>query len=108
MEKSDKANFADLKKRVKNDYVILLKYQPNYSSNRNYQSNGVRNQIMFAQHGKTGDGEGVGKEKEQRPRRNLDHITCNDCGEKGHYAGKNDCPTQVKFKEDAESFRKIK
>ena len=73
LEKSDKANFADLKKRVKNDYVmnkaeyprtvtavqvILLKYQPNYSSNRNYQSNGVRNQLMFAQHGKTGDDKG--------------------------------------------------
>ena len=63
---------------------------------------------MFAQRGKTGDDEGDGKEKDQRPRRNLDHITCNDCGEKGHYAGNNDCPTQARLKEDTETFRKMK
>ena len=43
---------------------------------------------MFEQHGKTGDNKGDGKEKEQRPRRNLDHITGNKFGEKGHYSGK--------------------
>ena len=48
------------------------------------------------------------KETEQRPRRNLDHITCNDCGEKGHYAGNNDFPTQARLKEDAEAFIKMK
>ena len=97
--------FAELKMRVKNDYVqdqaeyprmvtavqsLLLNYRPNYNSNRNSQSNGVGNQLMFAQRGKTGDDEGDGKEKDQRPRRNMYHITCNDCGEKGHYAGNND------------------
>ena len=61
---------------------------------------------MFAQRRETGDEEGDGKEKDQRPRINLDHITCNDCGEKGHYAGNNDCPTQSRIKEDAEAFRK--
>ena len=30
--------------------------------------------------GKLGDDEGDVKEKEQIPRRNLDHITFNDCG----------------------------
>ena len=60
---------------------------------------------MFEQHGKTGDDTGDGKEKHQRPRRNLDHITCNDCGEKVHYAGNNECPTQYRIKEDAEAFR---
>ena len=79
MDKSDKARFADLKKRVKNDYVmnkaeyprtvtavqsLILNYQPNYNSNRNYQSNGVSNQLMFAQRGKTGDDKGDRKEKE--------------------------------------------
>ena len=73
LENSDKARFADLKKRIENDYVLnkaeypktvtavqslLLNYQPNYNSHRNSQSNGVRNQIMFAQCGKTGDDEG--------------------------------------------------
>ena len=82
--------FSNLKKRVENDYVLnkgeyprtvtkvhslLLNYQPNYNSNRNYQSNGVSNHLMFEQHGKTGDDKGNGKEKDQRPRRNLDHIT---------------------------------
>ena len=105
MENSDMARFSDLKKRIENDYVLnkaeypktvtieqslLLNYQPTYNSHRNYQPNGVSNHIMFAQHGKTGDDKGDGKEKKQRPRRNLDHITCNDCGEKGHYAGNND------------------
>ena len=35
----------------------------------------------------------------------MDHITCNDCGEKGHYYGNSDFPTQAKLKEDAEEFR---
>ena len=104
-ENSDKARFPDLKKRVENDYVLnkaeypravtavqslLLNYQPNYNSNINYQSNGVINQLMFVQHRKTGDDEGDRKEKDQRPSSNLDHITCNYCGEKGHYAGNSD------------------
>ena len=108
LKNSDKARFADLKKRIENYYVlnkaeyprtvtavqsILLNHQPNYNSHRNSQSNWVSNKLMFAQRWKNGDGEGDGKEKEQRPRRNLDHITCNKCGEKGHYAGNNDCPT---------------
>ena len=38
----------------------------------------------------------------------MDHSTCNDCGEKVHYAGNNDCPTQARLKEDAEAFRKMK
>ena len=79
LEISDKARFAELKKRIKNDYVLnkaeytrtvtavkslLLNYQPNYNSHRNYQSNGVSNQLMFAQRGKNGEDEGDGKEKE--------------------------------------------
>ena len=123
LENSEKARFADLKKRVKNDYVLnkveyprtvpavkslLLNYQPNYNSDINSQSNRVNNQLMFAQRGKTGDDEGNGKEKEQIPRRNLDHIACNECGEKGHYAGNNECLTQTRLKEDAESFIKMK
>ena len=68
--------FSDLKKRIENDYVLnkaeyprtvtavqslLLNYQPNYNSHRNSQTNGISNQLMFAQHGKTGDDEGDGK-----------------------------------------------
>ena len=123
LEKPEKSRFADLKNRIENDYVLnkaeyprtvtavqslLLNYQPNYNSHRNSQSNGVSNQLMFAQRGKTGDNEGDRKEKEQRPRRNLDHITCNDCGEKGHCAGNNDRPNQARLKEYAEAFRKMK
>ena len=63
---------------------------------------------MFEQRGKTGDDEGDGKEKEQRPRRNLDHITCNDCGEKCHYSGNNDFPTRSRLKGDGEDFIKMK
>ena len=63
---------------------------------------------MFAQRGKIGDDEGDGKDKEQIPRINLDHTTCNDCGEKDHYAGNNNCPTQARLKEEAEAFRKMK
>ena len=69
LENTYKARFADLKKRIGNDYVLnksgyprpvtalqslLLNYQPNYNSHRNYQSNGVSNQLMFAQRGKLG------------------------------------------------------
>ena len=56
----------------------------------------------------TGEDEGDGKEKEQRLRRNLDHINCNNCGEKGHYAGNSKLPTQTNLKEDAKAFRKLK
>ena len=42
---------------------------------------------MFVQHGKAGDDEDDGEEKVQRPRRNVYHITCNECGKKGHYSG---------------------
>ena len=102
IENSDKYRFYDLKKRVENDYVmnkaehprtvitvqsILLNYQTNYKSNGNTETNGVSNQIMFAQRGKNGDGEGDGKEKDQIPRRKLDHITCNECGQKVRYTG---------------------
>ena len=45
---------------------------------------------MFAQRAKTGDNEGDGNEKEQRPRRNLDHNICNECGKKGQYDGNSD------------------
>ena len=67
---------------------LILSYQPNYNSNRNPQSNGVSNQLMFAQHGKTGDDEGDGKEKDQRPRINLYRNNYNDYGEIFHYDGK--------------------
>ena len=93
MENSDKARFADLKKRVKNDYVmnnaeypkkvtalqsLLLNYQHNYNSNRNPQSNEVSNQLMFAQRGETGDDEGDRKEKEQIPRSQDDRRATDD------------------------------
>ena len=123
IENSDKSRFSNLKKRVENDYVmkkseyprtaaevynILLYYQHNYKYNSNSQSNGVRNQLMFAQYGKNGDGKGDRKEKKRRPRRNLDHITCNYCGEKGQYFGNSECSTQINLKEDVEEFRKKK
>ena len=109
----DKASFFNLKKRVENDYALnkaeypmtvtavqshLLNYQPNYKSNRNSQSNGVSNQLIFAQRGKTGDDKGDRKEKEQRPSRNLDNITFNNYGWKFHYSGKSECSTQTKLK----------
>ena len=87
---------------------LLLNYQPNYKSNRNSLSNWVSNQIMFTQRGENGDNKGDIKEKEHRPRRNLARIVCNDCGVKGHYSGKSDCPTQSKIKEDAEAFSNMK
>ena len=78
LENSEKSRFAGLKKRVENDYVLnkaeyprtvaavhslLLKYQPNYNSNRDYQSNRVSNHLMFVQHRKTGDDKVDRKEK---------------------------------------------
>ena len=73
LENSDKARFSDLNKCVETYYVLkkveysrtvstvqilLLNYQPNYNYNKNYQSNGVRNQLMFAQRGKAGYNKG--------------------------------------------------
>ena len=101
-------NKAEYRSTVTSVQSLLLNYQPKYNSNRNSQPNGVSNQLMFTQRGKTGDDKDDGKEKEQRPRGNMEHITCNDCGEKCHYTGKNDCLDQARLKEDAEAFRKRK
>ena len=66
-----KARFDDLKKHVENDQLfnreeypryitevqsLLLNDQNNYTYNRQSQSNSLSNQLMFAQHEKTGDG----------------------------------------------------
>ena len=122
LENSDKARFDNLEKCVENDYVLdqveytrtvtalynlLLNYQPSCNS-KNSQSNGVSNQLMFAQSEKTGDGEGYVKDNEQIPRRNINHITCKKCGEKGHCAGNSECPNQANLKEDAKAYRKMK
>ena len=121
LKNSDKAWFADLNQRVENYYVmkkaerkvtavqiLLLNYQPNYNSSRDYQYNGVSNQLMFAQCVKNGDDQVEKKEKYQRLKRNLDRITCNDGGQKGHYSGNSQSFAQTKLKEDSESFRKMK
>ena len=101
-ESSDKSRFSDLKKRFGDYYELkkaeyprtvtavqslMLNFQPNYNFNVNSQSNGVSNHLTFVQRGKTGDDGGSVKDKEQRPRRNLDRITCNKCGNKGQYYG---------------------
>ena len=82
MDNSDKVRFSDLKKRVENDYVLnkaeypktvtaiqilLLNYQPNYNSNINYQSNGVRNQLMFVQRGEMGTAKATEKRRRRDP-----------------------------------------
>ena len=61
---------------------LILNFQPNYNSNRQHQSNGVRNKLILAQSEKTGEDEGKTKDEKRKPQRNLDHITCNEFGEK--------------------------
>ena len=85
---------------------LLLNYQPNYNYNSQNQYQGVSNRLIFAQHGKTGDDEGETKEVKQNHQRNIDHITCNDCGEKCHHVRKSDCSTQTNLKENLGAFRK--
>ena len=46
---------------------LLLNYQPNYNSNRQSLSQGVINQLMFAQLGETGDGEGEKNRVNKKP-----------------------------------------
>ena len=119
-KKYDKARFADQKKRFKNNYVLskaeysrtvtvvqilLLNYQPNYNSNRQSQSQGAVNQLMFTQRGKTKYDKGEVKEENQKSQRNLDQITCNDCG-KIPICRKIECSNQAKLKEDTEAFSK--
>ena len=38
----------------------------------------------------------------------MDHITCNECGQKGHYAGNSELSTQIKLKQDSEAFSRTK
>ena len=69
LKNSNKARFVDLKKRIKNDYVLnkvecprtvtgvqslILNYQPNYNYNMKSQYQGVGNKMMFTQRGKMG------------------------------------------------------
>ena len=69
---------------------LLLNYQPNYTYDRKYQSNGVRNKLMSAQRRKTKYDDSEKKYENQKPRRNLEYITYNDCGEKGQYVSNNE------------------
>ena len=77
LENSDKARFADLKKCVKNDYILnkseyprtvialhslILNYQTNYNYNSQSQYQGFRNQLIFTQNGKPGDNKGETKD----------------------------------------------
>ena len=63
LENSDKAIFLKLNKRIENYYILnnveyprtvtsvqslLLNFRLNYNSHRQSQSNGVRNQLIFA------------------------------------------------------------
>ena len=72
--------FSDLKKHVENYYVLkkseytrtvttvqrlLLNHQPSYNSNRKPQSKFFSNQIMFAQHEKTGYDNGETNDNKQ-------------------------------------------
>ena len=86
LKNSDKAIFSDLKKRVDNDYILnkaayprtvttiqrlILNYQPNYNYNSHHQSNGVSNQLMFAQCRKTGDDECEKNTRIRNPKETL-------------------------------------
>ena len=46
--------------------------------------------------------------RQKPPRRNLEHITCNYCGEKGHYGGNRKLSIETKIKYDKEAFIKMK
>ena len=50
----------------------------------------------------------VKKKRIKKRQENLDHITWNNCGEKGHYAGNSDFYTQKNIKDYAEAFRNTK
>ena len=85
-----------------------LNYQPNYKYDRKSQPQGVLNQLMFTQHGKTWYDEGKAKYEKQKNQRNLDQITWNCCGRKYHYMGNSECSIQNNIKEDAEEFSNMK
>ena len=76
LENSYKARFSDLKKHVENEFfinkleyprnvnvlqILILNYQSDYNYNRKSQSQGISNQLMFAQLWKTGDNDGETK-----------------------------------------------
>ena len=48
---------------------LLLNYELNYNSNIPYQSQGVSNQLMLAQSGKTGDYEEKNKRKNKNSKK---------------------------------------
>ena len=79
---SGKTRFADLNQHAENKYVLnkaeyprtvtavqslLFNDEPRYISNSKYQYQGVSNQLMFTQHGKTGDDEDETKKYKQNP-----------------------------------------
>ena len=101
-------NKAEYPKTVTAVQSPILNYQPNYNDNRNSKSFGAINQLVYAQRRKTGDDKGDKKKKNKRSRRNLDHITCNNCGEKVRYAWNSECSTEISLKEDVDAFIKMK
>ena len=46
-----------------------------------------------------------GSNRDDDPARNIGHINCNDCGEKGHYSGIRYSSVQVQLRKDAEAYR---
>ena len=48
-------------------HSLILNCQPNYNSNRNYHYQGVSNQLMLSQRGKTGDDDGETKYDKKTP-----------------------------------------
>ena len=48
------------------------------------------------------------QKRRDKPPKNLDHITCNDCGLKFHYTENGECSRRNNPNYDAEGFRKKK
>ena len=122
LENSDRASFSDLNKIFETYYVLnksecprnvaviqilLLNYQHNNTSNRQYQYQCFSNQIIFSQWVKTGDYYGETKEGKQKKRKKLEHITCNYCLENSLFR-KHLILYAEKLKEGAQVFSNMK
>ena len=74
MENNYVLNKTSYPKTVTVVHSLILKYLPYYNSNRQSQYQGVSKQLMFSQHGKTGDYEVETKEYKQNPKETFTII----------------------------------
>ena len=84
--------------------ILLLYFNVAEVNVTRQQTPPTKTELLFAKHARDKAAAAAGNQQPGSGRSDLSEVTCNDCGEKGHYQRSPACPEQKKLKEDAESI----